>query len=123
MRNINTGAAIGGLLIAVSLLLSACAGRYEPAALKQRFYGKSEAELLACAGAPTSKASSGDVTVLTYSASAVSAIRQGYQSVMRTNSCRINFTLRNGVVTKVSYSAFGPLFNKTRACDRVVGGC
>ena len=105
--------------LAILVALAGCASRYNEEELQRRFVGKSKAQLLSCAGAPTSQQSDGSQEFLTYSTQAYAS----YQGNLRTSSCRMNFTLTNGYVTNVTGSWFGPILNKSVACDRIVGAC
>ena len=105
--------------LAVVMLITGCASRYSDAELKRRFEGKSKAQLLSCAGTPTSQSSDGVQEFFTYETQAMS----GYQGSLMTSSCRMNFTLTNGYLTAVWGTWFGPIMNKSQACDRIVGMC
>ena len=105
--------------LAVVMLSTGCASRYSDAELKRRFFGKSKAQLLSCAGTPTSQSSEGAQEFMTYETQAMA----GYQGALQTRSCRMNFTLTNGYINGVSGTWFGPVMNKSQACDRIVGMC
>ena len=103
----------------VVMLSTGCASRYSDEGLRKRFVGKSRAQLLSCAGAPTSQESGQNQEFLTYSTEALA----GYGGNIQTRSCRMNFTLTNGFVTQVTGSWYGPLLNKSEACDRMFYTC
>ncbi len=105
--------------LAMVMLITGCASRYDDEGLQKRFIGKSKAHLLSCAGAPTSRQSVGGQEFLTYSIQA----QAGYQGSFQTASCRMNFTVSNGYITNVAGSWFGPILDKSQAYDRMLGAC
>jgi hypothetical protein len=108
-----------GASLAIAVVVAGCASRYDQEGLQKRFIGKSKAQLLGCAGAPSSQQNDGSQEFLTYTTQAPS----GYQGNFQTSSCRMNFTLSNGYITNVTGTWYGPMVNKTEACDRMVGAC
>ena len=107
------------MILVVALSVANCSSRYSSKALEQRFVGKSKLSLMQCAGAPSAQQVVGDREILTYATQAV----RGYQGKINTDSCRMTFTLQNGRVESVSGNWYGPLINKSRACDRMFNGC
>ena len=105
--------------LAIVMLITGCASRYSDEGLKKRFIGKSKAHLLSCAGAPTSHQSVEGQEFLTYSIQA----QAGYQGSFHTASCRMNFTLSNGYITNITGSWFGPILDKSQACERMLRSC
>lgn len=104
--------------LAVVMLSAGCASGYNEGELQRRFVGKSKAQLLSCAGAPNLQQSDGSQEFLTYSTQAYASNQGNLQ-----NTCRMNFTLTNGYITNVTGSWSGPVLNKSKQCDRILGAC
>ena len=89
-------------------------------AAKIELVGFSKTELLSCAGVPVRSEKVGDMEFLTYVSDATGI---GFFH-RRKRYCEVTFTLRNGIVEKVSYSGnTGGTFTEGEQCAYVVTSC
>jgi hypothetical protein len=116
------------LIILISILtlcvfISGCAvhKRMEIAeSAKTELVGLSKKDLLSCAGVPTRSDKVDDMEFLTYGSDAT-----GIGFFHRSKRyCEVTFTLKNGVVEKVSYSGnTGGRFTEDEQCAYVIKSC
>jgi len=99
----------------------------EPSAIQAGLIGKTQQELLACAGAPESETIAGDMTTLTYYKRAsplehfFSATRSRVPCPRR--GCEATVTLKDGRVTSVQYRAEPAALDGCEACDAMFADC
>ncbi len=102
-----------------ALAIAACAsslGREELAERAQtELVGISAEKLLACAGAPNRRATSGGLEVLTY------VVRKDTDEIA--HFCEATFVLKSGRVTEVSYRGTTGLVTGRAHCGYVVENC
>lgn len=95
-----------GSIAAIAIAISGCATSQEA---QDRMAGMTRADVLACAGAPSSEAQDGNTGVMSYSsARAISGT---------TYNCEASITLRNGVVDSVRYRG------ARGTCSAILRGC
>lgn len=117
------------LVGSIALIVSACVTNHADRSLKaQSLLGKTQQEIIGCAGEPVKKVVRGDTTLLIYyvEASEVASSFMGSKSSLRLerpHACRASLAVVAGRVEGVQYDSIPATFAGEDHCDMIFQGC